>query len=129
MKPTVERILAHLAKDQDNNIEVNLEKVELAKKPHDVFNTMKKLEDQSKKIGETMYENRNNYNSKRSKLMTKLMKIDDKVNLQKYELEKIEFAAKELGIKASAIPGYDKAKAKFKHFSPASSYNSQFPEI
>ena len=119
MKPDVQRILTKLAN----------QKVELAKKPSDILKALQNLEEQSEKIGETMYENRNNYNSKRSKLVEKLLKIDDRVYAQKGFLDQIEYAVKELGIKASAVPGYDKAQSKVKGFRDASSYGKQFREI
>ena len=126
MKPDVQRILAKLAKEK---VELSTQKVELAKKPSDILKALQNLEEQSEKIGETMYENRNNYNSKRSKLVEKLLKIDDRVYAQKGFLDQIEYAVKELGIKASAVPGYDKALSKLKGFRGASSYGKQYREI
>lgn len=119
MKPDVEKIFTKLAS----------QKVELAKKPSDILKALQNLEEQSEKIGETMYENRNNYNSKRSKLVERLLKIDDRVYAQKGFLDQIEYAVKELGIKASAVAGYDKARSKVKGFRGASSYGKQFREI
>ena len=46
MKPDVERIFTKLAS----------QKVELAKKPSDILKALQNLEEQSEKIGETMYE-------------------------------------------------------------------------
>ena len=126
MKPDVQRILAKLAKEK---VELSTQKVELAKKPSDILKALQNLEEQSEKIGETFYENRNNYNSKRTKLVERLMKIDDRVYAQKGFLEQIEYAVKELGIKASAVPGYDKALSKLKGFRGASSYGKQYREI
>jgi|TARA_R110002124_G_scaffold279078_1_gene451410 negative regulator of replication initiation len=119
MKPDVERIFTKLAS----------QKVELAKKPSDILKALQNLEEQSEKIGETMYENRTNYNIKLRKLYERLLKIDDRVYAQKGFLDQIEYAVKELGIKTSAVAGYDKAKSKLKGFQSASSYQSQFREI
>ena len=119
MKPDVQRILTKLAN----------QKVELAKKPSDILKALQNLEEQSEKIGETMYENRNNYNQNRRKLIERLKKNDDRLDAQKNFLNQIEYAAKELGIKASSIPGYDKAQSVLKGFRDASSYEKQFREI
>lgn len=118
MKPTVQKILTKLAKKKENNIEVNLEKVELGiaqdlissvKSYQETLKTTTKVIDASIKVNTAIKKVENEarfYNKYKGLVYDDLGRnIKNILSL----MQKAEAAAKELGIEEEEIKGYKEA--------------------
>jgi phosphoenolpyruvate-protein kinase (PTS system EI component) len=110
MKPDVQRIFNKLAKEKENNIEVNLEKVELARKPQSILKDIEKVDSainkQKSKIDKAYLQ----YLKVWKEWDSFLQESDDKLTKLRYtDIKEVGKQLEDLGVKPSSVPDYSKA--------------------
>lgn len=86
------------------------QKVNLAKKPDAIIKAVESLKDKAQQAEDKMEDMYKRYSSFYQDYREKLAKIEDKAIDLEDDLDKLEQAAKELGVKVTQIDGYEKAK-------------------
>ena len=109
MKPDVQRILTKLAKKEENNIEVNLEKVELARKPSSILNDANKLDNKLRGLESKIEKAYLNYKQNQKEWVNALSDINSDADKLEDDLVKILDAAQEIGVDGRQIDGFSKA--------------------
>tara|TARA_R100000951_G_scaffold102353_3_gene94419 strand:- start:2972 stop:3370 length:399 start_codon:yes stop_codon:yes gene_type:complete len=110
MKPDVQRIFTKLAKKQEKSIEVNLEKVELARKPQSILKDIEKVDSainkQKSKIDKAYLQ----YLKVWKEWDSFLQESDDKLTKLRYtDIKEVGKQLEDLGVKPSSVPDYSKA--------------------
>ena len=100
MRPDVERIFTKLSEN----------KVELAKKPDAIIKAAESFQAKAQQAEDKMEDAYRKYESIGKAYREKLNDIEDKAMDLENDLDKLEQAAKDLGVKVTQIGGYEKAK-------------------
>jgi 5'-3' exonuclease len=100
MRPDVERIFTKLSKN----------KVELAKKPDAIIKAASSLQAKAQQAEDKMEDAYQKYRSSTEEYSRKLSDVESKAMDLDDDLDKLEQAAKDLGVKVTQIGGYEKAK-------------------
>jgi uncharacterized protein (UPF0335 family) len=109
MKPSVQKIITKLAKEQKKEANVKLEKVELAKKPENILNKLKALDGRIDKGKQQMEKAFIAYRNKRREFIDKMQTIREQAVDLTDDLLDVENAAKDLGVDPKMINGYREA--------------------
>lgn len=109
MKPQVQKIFTKLAKEQEKEANVKLEKVNLAKKPENIFNKLKSLDSRIDKGKQQMEKAFIAYRNKRREFIDKMQTIREQAVDLTDDLLDVENAAKDLGVDPKMINGYSEA--------------------
>lgn len=109
MKPDVQRILTKLAKEQEKKIEVQLEKVELARKPSSILNDANKLDNKLRGLESKIEKAYLNYKQQQKEWVNALSDIESDADRLEDDLVKILDAAQEIGVDGRQIDGFSKA--------------------
>ena len=86
------------------------QKVDLAKKPDAIIKAVESLKDKAQQAEDKMEDAYRKYESIGKAYREKLNDIEDKAMDLENDLDKLEQAAKDLGVKVTQIGGYEKAK-------------------
>ena len=106
MKPLHQKIVTKLAKEQEKKIEVQLERVELAKKPENILKQLESVNDKQRKAKDVMEKAFLTYREKHADYLNKLNDLDDKRGNLSGDLIDVKNAIQDLGIKPNQVKSY-----------------------
>ena len=130
MKPSVQKIVAKLAKEQEKEANVKLEKVELARKPINILNKLETLDKRIDTVKAQMEKAYIAYRQKRNDFVNKMETIREQSIDSKEHLIDAKNAAKDLGVDPDLIDGYKEAVQKQERVESGSrSIQKLYPEI
>lgn len=109
MKPSVQKIVAKLAKEKEKEANVKLEKVELARKPSSILNDANKLDNKLRGLESKIEKAYLNYKQQQKEWVNALLDIESDADRLEDDLVKILDAAQEIGVDGRQIDGFSKA--------------------
>lgn len=109
MKPSVQKILTKLAKEQEKKTNEKLEKVELARKPTSILNDANKLDNKLRGLESKIEKAYLNYKQQQKEWVNALLDIESDADRLEDDLVKILDAAQEIGVDGRQIDGFSKA--------------------
>jgi len=109
MKPSVQKIVAKLAKEQEKQTNEKLEKVELARKPSSILNDANKLDNKLRGLETKIEKAYLNYKQQQKEWVNALLDIESDADRLEDDLVKILDAAQEIGVDGRQIDGFSKA--------------------
>lgn len=110
MKPSVQKIVAKLAKEQEKEANVKLEKVELAKKPENIMKQLQSVNDRMRKAEAAMEKAFITYREKHQDYRNKLLDLNDRRGDLSNDLIDVKRAIQDLGIKPDQVKSYAEAE-------------------
>lgn len=109
MKPSVQKIITKLAKEQEKQTNEKLEKVELARKPSSILNDANKLDNKLRGLESKIEKAYLNYKQQQKEWVNALSDIESDADRLEDDLVKILDAAQEIGVDGRQIDGFSKA--------------------